>query len=154
MGGGYETDIPVLQINRLRLQGVDLNLGLRTSRSCHLHLSFGHQKEGVLLDSSLEFQLLPPRAPLPPTPTEGHLPHQLVTEGLSGNFIIFSAPAKGIDPPGSLKGGVARETYTLVPYRPGLKASSVTFWLDRMTPYRPILGFWVGKMEMLMWSRH
>lgn len=153
MGGGYGIDIPVLQINRLRLQGVDLNLGLRTSRSCQLRLSFGHQKEGVLLDSSLEFRLLPPRTLPPTSPAEGHLPHQLVTEGLSGNFIIFSAPAKRMDPLGSMKGSVASEIYTLVPYRPGVKASSVTFWLDRMTPYRPVLGFWVGNMEMLVWRQ-
>ena len=58
MGGGYGINIPVLQVNRLRLRGIDLNLGLGTLRFCYLHVSFGHLKEGVLLDLSLEFPLL------------------------------------------------------------------------------------------------
>lgn len=34
MGGGYGINIPVLQVNRLRLRGIDLNLGLGTLRFC------------------------------------------------------------------------------------------------------------------------
>lgn len=45
-----------------------------------------------------------------------------------------------------MTGGVASETHTLVPYKLGLKASSVMFWLEWITSYHLSLSFFVDKI--------
>lgn len=141
MGGGYGISIPVSQINRLRLRGIDLNLGLRTSKSCRLHVSFGHRKEGVLLDSSLEFEL------------------QRVTQDSSWCWVtqeqlcyILSnrkrdRSARSCERRCCLSDPPSRRTDCV------RKQALVTFGLEWIPSYHPSLSFCVGQMGMLMSSQ-